>query len=319
MHKSVLLQETIQSLQLTKGNFAIDATTGAGGHTKEMAKHVGMSGKVLAIDRDKEALKLASSVFRGENVTFAYGEMANITKIANENGFTKVDAILADLGVSSMQLDQSARGFSLKSRGVLDMRMDQEGELDAQEVVNTYSEDDLARIFRLYGEEKKSRLVARAIVEARKKEQIRRTDQLAEVVRGVIKNNSKNRVSKSKLDPATKVFQAIRIEVNTELKQLELALPQMVGLLKPKGRLSIISFHSLEDRIVKNFFREAARDCVCPPDFPSCICKHEKSLNIITRKPIIPTEKEISENPRSRSAKLRVAEKIPQPNLLKEV
>lgn len=309
MHKSVLLQETIENLQLTKGNLVIDATCGAGGHTIEAVKKIGSSGRVLAIDRDEKALELASSVFRGENVTFQQGQMADIAKIAQKNGFNKVDAILADLGVSSMQLNEPARGFSLKSRGVLDMRMDQNTGINAYDVVNNYSEDDLARIFRLYGEERKSRLVAKAIVMARKKEQIRKTDQLAEVVRGVIKNNSKSRVLKSKLDPATKVFQAIRIEVNQELKQLELALPQMVGLLNPGGRLAIISFHSLEDRIVKNFFREAAKECVCPPEFPSCRCDHRKSLEIVTRKPIRPTEEEIRLNPRSRSAKLRVAEK----------
>lgn len=317
MHKSVLLQETIEHLQLTKGDLAIDATCGAGGHTKEMTRLVGTSGKVLAIDRDEHALELARSVFRGESVTFIHGEMANIEKIALKNNFKNVAAIMADLGVSSMQFDQPARGFSLKSRGVLDMRMDQESELDALTVVNTYSEDQLARIFRLYGEEKKSRLVARAIVEARKESQIRRTDQLAEVVRGVIRarrarrtRNSKFEFRNSGVDPATKVFQAIRIEVNQELKQLELALPQMVRLLKPGGRLAIISFHSLEDRIVKEFFRDSAKDCVCPPEFPKCLCNHPKTLSLITRKPITPTDLEIFANTRSRSAKLRVAEKV---------
>ncbi|MBW6431781.1 16S rRNA (cytosine(1402)-N(4))-methyltransferase RsmH [Patescibacteria group bacterium] len=317
MHKSVLLQETIEHLQLTKGDLVIDATCGAGGHTKEMARLVGSSGKVLAIDRDENALDLARSVFRGENVTFIHGEMANIEKIALKNNFKNVAAIMADLGVSSMQFDQPARGFSLKSRGVLDMRMDQGSELDALTVVNTYSEDQLARIFRLYGEEKKSRLVARAIVEARKESRIRRTDQLAEVVRGVIRarrarrnRNSKFEFQNSGVDPATKVFQAIRIEVNQELNQLELALPQMVSLLRPGGRLAIISFHSLEDRIVKEFFRDSAKDCVCPPEFPKCLCNHPKTLRLITKKPITPTEQEITSNTRSRSAKLRVAEKV---------
>ena len=317
MHKSVLLQETIEHLQLTKGDLVIDATCGAGGHTKEMARLVGPSGKVLAIDRDENALELARSVFRGENVTFIQGEMANIKKIALKNNFKNVAAIMADLGVSSMQFDQPARGFSLKSRGVLDMRMDQRSELDALTVVNTYSEDQLARIFRLYGEEKKSRLVAQAIVEARKESQIRRTDQLAEVVRGVIRarrarrtRNSKSEFRNSGVDPATKVFQAIRIEVNQELNQLELALPQMVSLLRPGGRLAIISFHSLEDRIVKESFRDSAKDCVCPPEFPKCLSNHPKTLRLITKKPITPTEQEITSNARSRSAKLRVAEKI---------
>jgi len=307
MHKSVLLQEAIKHLKLKKGDLAIDATTGAGGHTQALVAAVGKEGKVLAIDRDKEALKIARSIIRGENTIFAQANFVDIEKVARKNGFNEVSAIIVDLGVSSMQLDQADRGFSFKSRGVLDMRMDRNQEKSAITIVNNYSEESLKDIFANYGEEKRAKAVAKAIIAYRKKGQIETTDQLAEVVRGVIPVI--NRGGK-KIDPATKVFQAIRIEVNDELKSLESALPQMVSLLKKEGRLAIISFHSLEDRIVKSFFKKEAKDCLCPPEFPVCMCNHRKSLRIVTQKPILPSEKEKEFNPRSRSAKLRVAEKI---------
>lgn len=308
MHKSVLLQETIDLLKVKEGDLVIDATAGAGGHTRALATAAGLSGAVLALDRDEEALEIARNVIRGENVTFVQTNFADVASVARENNFDQVDAILADLGVSSMQLDQAARGFSLKTRGVLDMRMDQGQELSAFEVVNNYSENELAEIFFKYGEEQQARKVAKAIVEARKVKEIRWTDQLAEVVRGVVRPH--RGPGGKKIDPATKVFQAIRIEVNQELKNIESALPQMVSVLKKGGRIAIISFHSLEDRIVKNFFREEARGCVCPPDYPQCVCGLEPKLKIITRRPITASEEEINLNPRSRSAKLRVAEKI---------
>jgi 16S rRNA (cytosine1402-N4)-methyltransferase len=308
MHKSVLLHETIDLLKPRKGDLVIDATAGAGGHTLALAQAVGRSGAVLALDQDDEAIKIARNVTRGENVTFVRSNFIDIADVAHQNGFDRVDVILADIGVSSMQLDEAARGFSLKSRGVLDMRMDKRQEFSALEVVNNYDENELADIFFRYGEESRARAVARAIVEARKVKAIRETDQLAEVVRGVA------RVRKGpggkKIDPATKVFQAIRIEVNQELKNLESALPQMVRILKPGGRLGIISFHSLEDRIVKDFFRRSAQSCICPPELLKCACDHKQTLKLITRKPVMASEGEIRENPRSRSAKLRVAEKI---------
>lgn len=289
---------------------AIDATCGAGGHTKEIAKSVGRRGRVLAIDRDEKALEVARSVFRGENVIFMHSELANIKDVADKNGFFSVSGIMADLGVSSMQLDDPARGFSLKSRGVLDMRMDQKAELTAFAVVNNYSEERLSRIISDYGEERNARKIARAIVNARKKGAIEDTNRLAEVVRGVIRARETQKSKRSKIDPATRLFQAIRIEVNQELKQIESALPQMVSLLRSGGRLAIISFHSLEDRIVKNFFRRESKDCICPSEYPKCLCDHRKSLRVVTKKPISPSEKERRVNPRSRSARLRVSEKI---------
>lgn len=308
MHKSVLLHETIDLLKPQKGDLAIDATAGAGGHTLALAKAVGETGAVLAFDQDDKAIKIARNVVRGENVTFVRSNFADIAEVASKKNFRPVEAILADLGVSSMQLDEADRGFSLKSRGVLDMRMDKRQELSALEVVNSYDEKKLTDIFFRYGEERQARAVAKAIVEARKVEAIKTTDRLAEVVRGVV------RVRKGpggkKIDPATKIFQAIRIEVNQELKNLESALPQMVSLLKPGGRLAIISFHSLEDRIVKNFFREQASECVCPSEYPKCVCGHTQTLKIVTRHPVTAGDVEKGENPRSRSAKLRVAEKL---------
>lgn len=317
MHKSVLLHETIEYLQLSNGDLAIDATCGAGGHTGLLAETVGLGGKVLAIDRDLEAIKIAKKNLNNKNIVFIKGEMADISILAKNNKFLAVSGIVADLGVSSMQIDNPARGFSFKSRGVLDMRMDRSQEMGAMEVVNTYKEEDLQKIFSLYGEEPFSRQVAKAIVELRNFQRIVKTDQLAEVVRRVIRSHRGRSARKSrfdirelKIDPATKVFQAIRIEVNQELKQLELALPQMVGLLKKGGRIAIISFHSLEDRIVKNYFKEMAKDCICPPGYPDCVCSHRKKLSVVTKKVISPTKDEIEKNPRSRSAKLRVAEKI---------
>lgn len=305
MHKSVLLQETIESLAQNKGGAVIDATVGAGGHSKEILKVIGSSGRLLAVDQDKEALKIARNVLQGENITFAHGNFSDIEKIAKNNDFESVTGIVADLGVSSMQFDNFERGFSFKGDDDLDMRMDQSQDLNAKEIVNTYSRENIEEIIRKYGEEKSAKRISQAIVDAREKSVIEKTSQLAEVVRGVIPQRGK-----TKIDPATKTFQAIRIAVNNELIALESALPQMVSLLSSGGRIAIISFHSLEDRIVKNFFKECARDCICPPELPICQCNKEKTLHIITRKPITATEDEIMKNPRSRSAKLRVAEKI---------
>lgn len=303
MHKSVLLQETIKGLALKEGNAVIDATVGAGGHSKEILKMIERSGKLLAVDKDKEALSLARSVLKGDNITFSYGNFAEIETIAKENDFQSVDAIIADLGASSMQFDNPERGFSFSKSGKLDMRMDKSQKISAYEVVNNYSEKELGEIIKEYGEEKKFKVIARKIIEERKRGGIVRTDQLAEVVGGA-------KGKKTRIDPATKVFQAIRIEVNKELLALESALPQMVSLLCPGGRIAIISFHSLEDRIVKRFFQEKSKNCVCPPEFPECKCNTRPSLKIITKKPIMPKEEEIRENKRSRSAKLRVAEKV---------
>jgi 16S rRNA (cytosine1402-N4)-methyltransferase len=286
------------------GGVYVDATVGAGGHSKEIISRIGKAGVLIAMDKDKSALKIAGSNLKGGNVVFIRADFSNIAEAVASSGYHKVDGIIADIGVSSMQLDDSSdRGFSFKGHAELDMRMNQDQELTASEVVNTYAEADLIRIFRAYGEEPMAKRVAEEIVITRKNCPIIWTDQLAEVVRRVIKR-------KTKIDPATKVFQALRIEVNGELTALQSALPQMVSMLKPGGRIAIISFHSLEDRIVKQFFVNEAKVCVCPPEFPKCVCNHKARLGIVTRKVVMAQGEEIRANPRARSAKLRVAERI---------
>lgn len=303
MHKSVLLQEIIDLTAPKRGDVFIDATLGAGGHAKAVLEKIGSSGKLLAIDRDESALEIAKKKLSGANVKFAKGNFQDLAEIAREAGFTGVNGIIFDLGASSMQFDEAERGFSFSKHAKLDMRMDKSQDLTAEEVVNTYSEAELARIFRQYGEEKAAKRVASQIVKTREQSPIIWTDQLSEVVGRVIKR-------KTKIDPATKVFQALRIEVNGELSALQSALPQAVSLLKPHSRLAVISFHSLEDRIVKQFIEEKSKGCKCPPEFPKCVCGIKPELKKITKKPVTPSEDEIRENPRSRSAKLRVAEKI---------
>jgi 16S rRNA (cytosine1402-N4)-methyltransferase len=313
-HKSVLLQETIELMNLRPGMTVIDATIGAGGHSKAILKHIGSTGRLMGLDKDQTALKIANENLGGcSNLKLVHADFKDIGEVAHENGFTEVDAILMDIGVSSMQLDQRDRGFSFNGHEKLDMRMDRTQDLTAAEIVNTYAESDLVRIFRQYGEEPQARKVAAAIVQKRSIYPIDYTDQLAEVVRGVIhapywargKSNGK-----TKIDPATKVFQAIRIETNGELKALESALPQAVGIIKKGGRIAVISFHSLEDKMVKRFFEEKSKTCVCPPEYPKCICDITPELKKVTKKAITADADEVSQNPRSRSARLRVAERI---------
>lgn len=333
MHKPVLLQEAINFLAPKMGGAYIDATVGAGGHSVEILKKIGKSGKLLAIDKDQAALAIAKKSLIGENVTFAHGDFCEIENIAKKNGFYSgaVDGIILDLGVSSMQFDFPERGFSFKGKSKLDMRMDQTQELTAEKVVNEYSEEGLTGIFKNYGEETSSRKIAQEIVKTRKQSPIIWTDQLAEVVRRVKYKSQKSKIKNQndrRIDPATKVFQALRIEVNGELTSLQSALPQSVSLLKSPyeksgpvhsvvrsranegGRMAVISFHSLEDRIVKQFIEKEVKNCVCPPEFPKCVCGHKPTLKKITKKPVTPSENEVRENQRSRSAKLRVAERI---------
>jgi 16S rRNA (cytosine1402-N4)-methyltransferase len=304
MHKSVLLQETIELMNLKPGMTVIDATMGAGGHSKAILAQIGPTGRLLGLDKDQTALKIANENLGGcSNLKLVHADFKDIERVAKENDFLGADAILLDIGVSSMQLDQRERGFSFNGHERLDMRMDRTQDLTAAEIVNTYTESDLIRIFREYGEEPQARRVAEAIVQKRSIYPIEYTDQLAEVVRGV-------KSGKTKIDPATKVFQAIRIETNGELKALESALPQEVGNLKKGGRLAIISFHSLEDRMVKRFFEEKSKTCVCPPEYPKCVCDTKPVLKKVTKKAVSATAEEINQNPRSRSARLRVAEKV---------
>lgn len=303
MHKSVLLQQTIDLLAPKPGGIYVDATVGAGGHSKEIIRRIGKAGVLIALDKDDKALEITGSNLKSKSVILKRADFTNITEAVRQAGYTRVDGIIADLGVSSMQLDDKSRGFSFSGHARLDMRMDNTQALTAEKVVNEYSVSELTRIFYEYGEESYGKRVAEEIEKTRKNCPIIWTDQLAEVVRRVIKR-------KTKIDPATKVFQALRIEVNGELAALQSALPQMVSILSPGGRIAIISFHSLEDRIVKQFFASKARGCICPPEFPKCVCDLKPELKILTKKPVTATEEEVRTNPRSRSAKLRAAEKL---------
>lgn len=312
MHIPVLLQEVLYYLDVRPGGRYIDATIGMGGHAKEIVKKGGM---VLGIDRDPSViphlmqdpdLSASGGRFRGNDndIIVVQGSFSEIKRIAGENGFTEADGILFDLGMGSHQLDDPARGFSFQREGPLDMRYDRgltqtgRGQTrTAEYIVNIYSEKELVRIFREYGEERKfAKKVARAMVAARKIRPLETTTELY----NLIKHPS----------TARRIFQALRIEVNQELENLEKALPQAVELLKGGGRLVVVSFHSLEDRIVKNFFNRETKDCICPPEFPVCRCQAKASLRILTKKPVPASEQETKINPRSKSAKLRVAIKI---------
>ncbi|MDO8507765.1 MAG: 16S rRNA (cytosine(1402)-N(4))-methyltransferase RsmH [bacterium] len=309
MHKSVLLQEVVQFLDPKPGQVFIDATIGFGGHSEEILKKISPDGKLLGIDQDEEALNWlgANLAPKYPNLTLKKANFSEIDQISRESGHQNANGILADIGVSSYQFDEAGRGFSLKNDGPLDMRMDKTRDLTAAEVVNTYSEQDLTDIFSKYGEERLSKTIAREIVARRAEKRFATTLELADMIRGIY---DKKGLKGLKIHPATRVFQALRIEVNDELGNLEKFLPQALDSLAPKGRLSVITFHSLEDRIVKDFFQREAKGCICPPDYPICKCGHEKTIKIITKKPILASDEEIRENPRSRSAKLRVIEKI---------
>lgn len=296
-HQPVLLDHVIRVLSPKKGERYLDGTAGYGGHAEAVIDHLGQNGGAILVDRDANAVRALAGRFsdKAEVIHACYLEAAERLKADG----TLVDMILLDLGVSSPQIDNVERGFSFKNDAALDMRMDQSQELTAADVVNKYSERDLARIIRDYGEEPKARAVARAIVAGRP---FSTTRELAKVIR-------RYAVTPKDIDAATKTFQAIRIEVNEELDQLKQALPLLVSLLAPGGRLAVISFHSLEDRIVKEFLNTESRDCICPPKQPICTCGHRASLSVLTAKPIVADSTEIAINPRARSAKLRAAEK----------
>lgn len=307
MHVPVMVNEVIEYLDLPVGAKVIDANLGTGGHTRAVLDKIGEAGQVLAIDRDADALKKAEQRlgdYQGQ-VIFVHDNFANMSEIAQNNGFEEVDGILFDLGLSSLQLDSQGRGFSWRVDEPLDMRMDQTEGLTAAELINNSSEAELADMFYQLGEERYSRQIAKAIVTRRQVKEIETTFQLAELVAKNVHHSN----GRSRTHPAKKVFQALRIAVNNELSNLKKVLPQAVSLLKPGGRLAVISFHSLEDRIVKHFFKEESRDCQCPNELPICRCQHKATVKILTRKPLVPADEEVSGNPRSRSAKLRVIQK----------
>ena len=300
-HTPVLLAEVLKGLQIEPGGHYIDATTGAGGHSRAILLASAPTGCLLCIDTDPRALDKArhNLVDFASQISFANANFSELEAVAVKNGFGQVDGILLDLGVSSLQLDNAERGFSFQKEGPLDMRLSGRGP-SAADLVNNLPETELADIIWKYGEERQSRRIARAIVKNRP---LHRSTELAQLIVQV-----KGR--KGKIHPATKTFQALRIAVNRELDALEAALPQAVKLLVPGGRLAVIAFHSLEDRVVKVFFRTESRTCICPPEALVCICNHKASLRIWNRKVIMPSDKEKAENRRSRSAKLRIAERI---------
>ncbi|MBQ8043517.1 MAG: 16S rRNA (cytosine(1402)-N(4))-methyltransferase RsmH [Clostridia bacterium] len=305
-HVPVLLDQCIECLNIKEGGVYVDGTLGGGGHSSCVLKRLNNTGRLIGIDRDSEALAHTSERLKEySNVTYVKDNHENIKNILLELGIDKVDGILLDLGVSSYQLDEPSRGFSYMHDAALDMRMNKDQDFTAYDVVNKYSEERLTEIFSNYGEEKYSKSIARKIVETRREKEIKTTFQLVDIIKSAIPAKARN----EKQHPAKRVFQAIRIEVNGELVDLENALKDAVMSLREEGRLLVITFHSLEDRIVKKTFENLQGKCTCPPDFPKCICGFESFGKIITKKPIIATDEELEQNPRSRSAKLRVFER----------
>ncbi len=315
-HVPVMLEEVLKFLQPKPGGHYVDGTIGGGGHTEAILEKCAPGGKVLGIDADSEALarvrqRLAGPVNDGRLV-LVHGNFAELARIVDEAGFVSIQGVLLDLGFSSDQVSDPERGFSFSVDGPLDMRLDQAQEMTAADLVNSASEQELADIFWRYGEETRSRQIARRIVRERAKKPITRTTQLAQLA------SAGARYRPGAIHPATRVFQALRIAVNHELERLEAALPQIVDVLSKSsnneqggregGRMVIIAFHSLEDRLVKEFMRREARDCICPPHTPVCVCGHKARLRILTPRPVVPTAEEVHANPRARSARLRAAE-----------
>jgi 16S rRNA (cytosine1402-N4)-methyltransferase len=310
-HIPVLYHEVLEGLNIRPGRGRrarryIDATVGLGGHARGILEGSTPDGRLLALDADPAALTLAREHLAefAQRVTWVCGRHSELASLARRHGFDPVDGILMDLGVSSLQLDDPSRGFSFQTEGPLDMRMSDEG-LTAEQVVNTWDEQELARIIYEYGEERHSRRIAGAICAHRP---LHTTTELADVVASAVRRAAGRK--RERIHPATRTFQALRLVVNDELASLEAALPQAVELLAPEGRLAVIAFHSLEDRIVKQFLRRESRDCLCPPRLPTCVCGHQATVKELTRKPIRPTDQEVARNPRSRSARMRVAERL---------
>jgi 16S rRNA (cytosine1402-N4)-methyltransferase len=307
-HIPVLAEEVRDLLSVRPGETVVDATFGAGGHSRLLAADLGGQGKLIAIDRDPTVRPYFDGVkasARGVQMRFLRGDYAVVLSQLAGNG-VKADAVLLDLGLSSMQVDRHDRGFSYATDAPLDMRMDPSDEPTAAHVVNTWDERELATIFRRYGEERYARQIARGIVRRRQEVWIERTGQLVDVVRASIPAPARF----GEGHPAKRVFQALRIEVNHELESLETGLPAAFQMLRPGGRLAVISFHSLEDRISKRFLRDLARGCTCPPELPICVCGHEPELRILTPKPVRPSAREVEDNPRAGSARLRAAVKV---------
>lgn len=304
-HISVLLEETIEGLNIKSDGIYLDGTLGGGGHSKEIVKRLD-NGKLIGIDQDSDALREAKENLKEykDKVIIKKSNFKNFDKILDDLSIKNIDGFLVDLGVSSFQLDEGSRGFSYHKDYPLDMRMDREKELTAYKVVNEYSQEELANIIYLYGEEKWAKRIAEFIVKERINSPIKTTFDLVEVLKKAIPKSARE-----DKHPAIKTFQAIRIEVNNELNILEDTIHRVVGRLNKGGRIAVITFHSLEDRIIKNVFRDLEKDCICDPRAPICTCDKVSEIKIITRKPVVASKEEIENNKRSRSAKLRIAEK----------
>ena len=304
-HTPVLLQECIQGLHIQENGIYIDGTLGGAGHSEKIAEKLSTKGTLIGIDRDTEALQSASQRLKKySNIIYIHENHDAIKNILEDLHIKEVDGILLDLGVSSYQLDEASRGFSYMQEAPLDMRMDKDAKLTAADVVNHYSEEALANLIFLYSEEKFGKKIAHAIVEYRKNKKIETTKELAEIIEKALPG-----FAKKDGHPAKRTFQAIRIEVNDEINPLYQTICNCIDVLKPKGRLCVITFHSLEDRAVKQAMIDAQGKCTCPPDLPYCVCGYQSLGKMITKKPILPTEEEIKENTRAKSAKLRIFEK----------
>ncbi|MDU5229277.1 MAG: 16S rRNA (cytosine(1402)-N(4))-methyltransferase RsmH [Anaerococcus sp.] len=302
-HISVLADEVIENLNIKPDGIYVDLTLGKGGHSKRILEKLSENGRLIALDQDQDALNAAKkNLSNYPNVTFIKSNFEDIDKVLDQLGISKIDGALMDIGVSSYQIDNAQRGFSYMHDGPLDMRMDANNELTAEKIVNGYSLDGLQEIFSKYGEERFSKTIARNIVETRNKQRIDTTFKLRDLVNKSVKTKE--------VHPEKRVFQALRIEVNRELEVLEKTLQKVIDYLKKDARLCVISFHSLEDRIVKNTFKELEKDCICPPDLPVCVCNHKAKVKIITKKPITASKNELKENSRAKSAKLRVCKRI---------
>ncbi|MBN2795485.1 MAG: 16S rRNA (cytosine(1402)-N(4))-methyltransferase RsmH [Clostridia bacterium] len=306
-HVSVLLKETVDGLNVKPDGIYVDGTLGGGGHSEEVLKRL-TTGKLIGIDQDENALKAATERLKsyGDKFIPVRDNFSNIKEVLKTLNIDRIDGMMMDLGVSSHQLDESERGFSYRFDAPLDMRMDRRRDLDAYTVVNTYSEDDLNRIIKSYGEENWARRIAKFICEQRAEKPIETTLELVDLIYRAIPANARREGG----HPAKRTFQAIRIEVNDELEILTKTIEDITSVLNKKGRISIITFHSLEDRLVKQAYKALAQGCICPPELPVCMCNNKPKLKIITRKPILPSDEELEGNSRSKSAKLRVAQKL---------
>ena len=307
-HTSVLLNETIEGLKIKPDGIYVDGTLGGGGHSFEIAKRLNDNGRLIGIDQDEAAILAAGERLKdfGDKVIIVRSNYRNAFSVLHDLGIEKIDGMMLDLGVSSYQLDTQERGFSYRYDAPLDMRMDLRQTLTAKDIVNGYSETELFHIIRDYGEDRFAKNIAKHIVMARAKKPIETTGELNEIIRAAIP--AKMRAEGG--HPSKRTYQAIRIECNKELEVLKESLEELIGILNPGGRLCIITFHSLEDRIVKTAFKKAEYPCTCPPSFPVCVCGKKSQGKVITGKPVLPCEKEMESNPRSKSAKLRIFEKI---------